>query len=149
MARSAMKECCKGKPFLFMKLQLQSSWTFFANFLAFILITSFSDLHSNLCCFFNAWNGPTRYQYIYLFKGIWISFLLQSTITKYVYGVFNVNTSKIRMLQFCNDMGVITIKWVNNDKGFNHKWALCEHFDFFIERNFWRTFFATCSLKYL
>jgi hypothetical protein len=37
--------------------------------------------------------------------------------------------------------GAIIIKWDNGDKGFNHKCALFEHFDFFIERIFWRIFF--------
>jgi hypothetical protein len=36
-----------------------------------------------------------------------------------------------------HDLGEIIIKWANGDKGFNHKCALCGHFDFYI-------FFATC-----
>ncbi len=40
-------------------------------------------------------------------------------------------------------MGAITMKWANFDKRPNHKWTLCGHFDFFIERNFWNIF-ATC-----
>jgi hypothetical protein len=46
-------------------------------------------------------------------------------------------------------MSVITIKSANNDKGLNHKWAFCEHFDFFIKRIFGKSFFATCFFKYL
>jgi hypothetical protein len=46
-------------------------------------------------------------------------------------------------------VGVITIKSANNDKGLNHKSALCENFEFFIKRTFGKTFFAKCSLKYL
>jgi hypothetical protein len=30
-------------------------------------------------------------------------------------------------------VGAIIIKWANIDKGFNHKWALFEHFDIFLE----------------
>jgi hypothetical protein len=36
----------------------------------------------------------------------------------------------------CHFQVVITIKWTNNGKGLNHKWAICGPFDFFIERNF-------------
>jgi hypothetical protein len=34
-------------------------------------------------------------------------------------------------------VGVVIIKWANKNKGLNHKWALFEHFDFFIKRIFW------------
>jgi len=43
---------------------------------------------------------------------------------------------KVRTIQ----MGAIIIKWANNDKGLNHKWALFEHFDLFIEKIFRRMF---------
>jgi hypothetical protein len=32
-----------------------------------------------------------------------------------------------------NYMGAIIVKWTNDDKGLNHKWAFFEHFDFFIQ----------------
>lgn len=35
----------------------------------------------------------------------------------------------------------MTIKRTNNDKGLNHKWAMCAHFDFSIKRIFLATFF--------
>jgi hypothetical protein len=53
------------------------------------------------------------------------------------------------MLYLTKCKNVIIIKWTNYDKRLNHKWAFFEHFDFFIEVNFWRFFFATYSLKYL
>jgi hypothetical protein len=46
-------------------------------------------------------------------------------------------------------LGAIIVKQANSDKGLNRKWVFFEHFDFFMERNFWRIFFATWFFKIL
>ncbi len=37
-------------------------------------------------------------------------------------------------------LGAIIVKRANSGKRLNHKWAFSEHFDFFIEKTFWRIF---------
>jgi hypothetical protein len=55
--------------------------------------------------------------------------------------------TKICWVKKIHDLGEITIKWPNDDKGFNHKCALCGHFDFFIKRIFWRILFYNTFFK--
>jgi hypothetical protein len=46
-------------------------------------------------------------------------------------------------------MGVITIKWTNDDKGLKDYTPFCDYFHFFIEKPFGMKYFAICYLKYI